>query len=70
MDIRQPFDELRIRINDMREFVMSKEFSARTQQERTLFNETLSAMERQSTAMSELINLSDGLQESTAETHL
>lgn len=70
MNIRQPFDELRIRINDMREFVMSKEFSARTQQERTLFNETLSAMERQSTAMSELINLSDGLQESTAETHL
>ncbi len=70
MDIRQPFDELRIRINDMREFVMSKEFSTRTQQERALFNETLSAMERQSTAMSELINLSDGLQESTAETHL
>lgn len=70
MDIRQQFDELRVRIDDMREFVMSQEFSARTQQERALFNEQLSAMERQSTAMSELINLSDGLQELTTETHL
>lgn len=67
MDIRQQFDELRVRIDDMREFVMSQEFSTRTQQERALFNEQLSAMERQSTAMSELINLSDGLQESPSE---
>jgi hypothetical protein len=47
MDIRQQFDELRVRIDDMREFVMSQEFSARTKQDRALFNEQLSAMEWQ-----------------------
>ena len=62
MDIKQQFDDLRGRIDDIRGFIMSSEFSEQTQQARALFSEQLSAMERQSTAMSELINLSDGLQ--------
>lgn len=66
MDIKQQFDDLRGRIDDIRGFIMSSEFSGQTQQVRALFNEQLSAMERQSTAMGELINLSDGLQ-STSE---
>lgn len=66
MDIRQQFNGLRDNVDKLRAFILSEEFSAQPQQARLLFNEQLAAMERQSVAMSELINLSDGLQ-STSE---
>ena len=62
MNLRGQFDELRARVEEMQSFVSSAEFSSYPLQQRLLFNEQLAAMERQSVALSELINLSDGLE--------
>lgn len=62
MNLIGQFDELRARVQEMQSFVSSVEFSSYTLQQRLLFNEQLAAMERQSVALSELINLSDGLE--------
>lgn len=62
MNLRGQFDELRARVEEMQSFVSSAEFSSYPMQQRLLFNEQLAAMERQSVALSELINLSDGLE--------
>ncbi|MCE9890909.1 hypothetical protein LZ634_19710 [Kluyvera intermedia] len=61
MNLSELFVQLRKQIDEMSAFVSSADFSGCSQQERALYNEQLAAMERQSVAMSELINLSDGL---------
>ena len=61
MDLKEQFGELREKIEAMNAFVLSAGFAGYSQQQRTLYNEQLAAMERQSVALSELINLSDGL---------
>lgn len=61
MNLTSQFNEIRSKIEEMNSFVSSVEFSSFTQQQRLLFIEQLAAMERQSVAISELINISDGI---------
>ncbi|EFU6041688.1 hypothetical protein ACVFBP_001566 [Escherichia coli] len=61
MNLNEQFTQLRGQVEEMNAFVSSVDFAAKSQQQRALYLEQLAAMERQSVALSELINLSDGL---------
>lgn len=63
MDFRRNFDELRVKISDMKTYMSGEEYTSLSFTQRLMLKEQLSSMEHQSVTLSEFLNSNDGLQD-------